>query len=171
MATHPRNSMPERMRELLAYHEHAADALRTSLQLLNGHATQKKQDQHQDLFDAVQLDAARRRAAAAKAAAHKRGPYKKKRAETPTPAVRVLARPPKKGKRRGNANKPRDPQIVLNLLAHFDTDEPRPAFKMGLPGAGGRIGNLVQAGFLKRKGKGYIRTSKPYPAAAPLTEP
>lgn len=159
MATHPRNSMPERMRELLAYHEHAADALRTSLQLLNGHATQKKQDQHQDLFDAVQLDAARRRSLA------KRGPHKKKRAAPPVSAVRVLARPPKR-KKRGNTAAARDPQIVVNLLSHFDTDEPREARKMGLPGAGGRIGNLVNAGFLRRKGRGYVRTSKPYPAAA-----
>lgn len=50
-------------------------------------------------------------------------------------------------------------QGTADLLAHFDPVAPRPA-----PATGGtaRVGPLIRHGFLKKKGKGYIRTPKPF---------
>jgi|SRR5688572_4236538 len=46
-------------------------------------------------------------------------------------------------------------EATAALLATFDAVEPRDT-------GGNRVGVLIQHGFLKRKGKGYIRTAKPF---------
>jgi hypothetical protein len=137
MATHDRYGTPGKMRELLAYHERMADALRTTIGLLNGHAVEKKQDKHQDLFDAVQLDAARRRNGA------------------PVPRVTVLAKPPHLPRKKTKAEKRRE---MLQLLSQFNTETP-----IGPKGIG-RIGHLLSTGYIKRKAGGYVRTDKQPPA-------
>lgn len=62
----------KRLRELLTYHEHAADSIRTVMALANGHAVKAKQNGHATvLAHALALDADRREVAPAKRKYHK----------------------------------------------------------------------------------------------------
>jgi hypothetical protein len=70
----------------------------------------------------------------------------------------AAAAPPKKHTKWSNAGKIERRKRVAALLAHFNTDTPQ-----SLNGYGKGSAGLVAAGYLKRKGDGYVRTSKPLP--------
>lgn len=144
----------EHMRKLLAEHEHAADAIRTTLGLLNGHATKAKQNGHKStITSAIVLDAQRR---ATKPGHSKNG--------------KKLGRP---------KNVKRDPldgrRATEALLGKFDTETPI-SIEALRDAVGGKlgpvaIGPLMRHGYLKKTRKGYVRTKKAYivdtrPAAA-----
>src|SRR5262245_5521252 len=76
----------------------------------------------------------------------------------------AAAPPPKKkhapgnaGGKFSNAEKLARRKRTAAKLAHFDTDTPK-----SLNGHGKGSGGLVAAGYLKAKGDGYVRTSKPF---------
>src|SRR3954462_6982505 len=97
MATHPHsaassghgNTTTSKIEKLLAYHEHAAAAIRLTLQLMNGHATAAKTNGHASLLaDAIALDCAR----VAKAATTTPPKHKRKPKLKPNDRASVLAR-------------------------------------------------------------------------------
>lgn len=49
-------------------------------------------------------------------------------------------------------------QVTAAILARYDTTKPTPSTGHGRAG----IGTLVRHGYLKHKGKGLIRTAKPF---------
>jgi Arc/MetJ-type ribon-helix-helix transcriptional regulator len=143
----------DQMRKLLAEYEHAAEAIRTTLGLLNGHATAAKQNGHAStITDAMLLDAQRRTAKAARATA----PRLSKNGKT-------LGRP-KKTRHDAMLQRRRDTEA---FLAAFETTTPitladvKTAAGGTLPIRGG-LGTLLRHGYLKRKGGGFIRTSKAF---------
>jgi len=142
MSTTHGNGTQSRLDRLLAYHESAAEAIRTTIGLLNGSAKAAKTNGHSTvLAEAIALDGARAHKAKASHA------KKKKTAMTRT-TIR--------------AQRERTAQ-VLDL---FDPKTPRAAAEvaqhLGLSYMQIGLGPLVHRKYLKRKGDGYVRTAKAY---------
>jgi hypothetical protein len=137
------NSGGGKLERLLAYHEHAAEAIRTTIGLMNGHATTAKTNGHASvLADAIALDGARRA---------KTG-KKKKRVSLSKPGDRaaILAQRAR----------------TLQALDAFSTKKPSApeaiAQALGIDPKTIGIGPLRAHGYLKKKGDGYVRTAKAY---------
>ncbi len=136
MAASPDGLTLRKITRLLQYHEHAADALRTTLALMNGEAVAAKQETRAPLLaTALALDRARTQ----------RSPV-----------------PPKK-----------DRAKTAHFLALFDPVKPLTSAdvmtKTGRTGRAYGLPSLIHHGYLKRKGAGWVRTSKPYDVHPPKT--
>ena len=146
MATHPHGgSTQTRLDRLLAFHESAAEAIRTTIGLLNGSAKAAKTNGHSTvLAEALALDGARAHKEKAKAA-------KPKRVQTGAATRAKLAIRERTAR-------------VLALVAEkgpITADEITAAIGDG----GGRIGYapLMNAGYLKKVGGNkFKRTAKPF---------
>lgn len=129
--------------KLLSYHERAADVLRAALALLRHGAPSANGHKGTDL-DAVIAPGA--------------GDIQRAALQHEARRLATLQGRPKKHPRTSDykIEMKKRRQATAKVLARFDRDEPR-------PNAGGRsIGVLVQHGFLKQKGDGYVRTDKPF---------
>ncbi len=146
MATHPHgNGTSSRLDRLLAYHESAAEAIRTTIGLLNGSAKAAKTNGHSTvLAEALALDGAR---------AHK---VKASHAKTKTTTKRAQSRSAIRVQRERTAQ----------VLDRFDPKTPRAvmdvANELGLSYSQIGLGPLVHRKYLKRKGDGFVRTAKAY---------
>lgn len=133
-----------RMTKLLAFHETNAQALRISLALLNGHATEAaQQNGHAVVAKALALDHTRRNG-------HSNGHKKRGRpsnAEKALGDVRPYAA-------RIAANRKR----TAAFLKNFSTSIPSRPEGGTLKQRG--VGTLIRHGYLKSKGDGYVRTEK-----------
>jgi hypothetical protein len=147
MATHPHGGGTQtRLDRLLAYHESAAEAIRTTIGLLNGSAKAAKTNGHSTvLAEALALDGAR---------AHK-----------------VKAKAPAKLKRRVQTGAATRAKLAIRertarVLALVEEKGPITADEItaGI-GGGGRVGYapLLNAGYLKKVGGNkFKRTAKPF---------
>lgn len=139
----PKRSSHEvrRIEKLLAHYEHIVAALRTTLALLQVDVRADRKDRATSvLSQALDLDAARR--ANGNGHAHDNG-------------HEGSARPKKYNTK--DAQQQRR-QRTAEFLAGFSHDKPQPAINGQRMG----IGPLIAAGYLKRKGDGYLRTTKEF---------
>jgi hypothetical protein len=145
MATHPHGGGTQtRLDRLLAYHESAAEAIRTTIGLLNGSAKAAKTNGHSTvLAEALALDGERAHKVKTKAAKPKRvnsGAATREKLAIRERTARVLALVAEKG-----------PMTADDITAGI--------------GGGGRIGYspLLNAGYLKKVGRNkFKRTAKPF---------
>ncbi len=122
-----------KLRKLLDEHERAASAIRTTLELLGASLRQTKQARTQTvLATAVQLDTARR-------------------GRPPGPVTNYNSAASIAARR----------QYSAELLTRFDRTEPRGSTVLSGTDVV-KIGPLTRRGYLKRKGDGWVRTSKEY---------
>jgi hypothetical protein len=146
MATHPHGGATQtRLDRLLAYHESAAEAIRTTIGLLNGSAKAAKTNGHNTvLAEALALDGDRAHKVKAKARAKKKKPHR----PTGRDAIRVQR------------------QRTAQVLDKFDLKTPRPvaevAQELGVSSKRAGFSPLINHGYLKKKDDGYVRTAKPY---------
>jgi hypothetical protein len=148
MSTHPHSSggggyTEAKMRKLLTFHEHAADAIRTTLGLLNGHDTATKMNGHKTVIaQALALDAGR--------AAKTKGTAAKKKA------------PLRNGQHKAAILAQR--KATAKVLGVFDTERPTTLAAAAKEAGVGKIhvGPYLHRGYLRRKADGYVRTAKPY---------
>jgi hypothetical protein len=142
MAGNPHGGIAAKMRRLQQEFQQKADALGMALEIVNGHDKQKKADQHEQLFEAVRLDAARRK---------RRGPYKVKL----------------KGKTAKQGSATSRPKITLRAAKQKQAIKFLKKFDRETPRRGGQgVSIYIQHGYLAKKGDGVIRTDKPYPPPA-----
>jgi len=146
MATHPHgNGTSSRLDRLLAYHESAAEAIRTTIGLLNGSAKAAKTNGHSTvLADALALDSARAHKVA------KTKPAKPTRVQTGASTRKKLA----------------IRERTARVLALVEEKGPITADDIAAGiGGSGRIGfaPLLNAGYLKKVGGDkFKRTAKPF---------
>jgi hypothetical protein len=132
-----------RLLKLLAQHEAAADAIRTTLELLRADQGEERSARQGSVIEqALTLDAARRAKATGNGASA--APAEKPR------------HPPGYGAR--DAERARRNRTVA-FLSLFSRDTPIPTSQKRL------AGQLAALGYLRRKGEGFLRTAKPYEAA------
>jgi hypothetical protein len=141
---------PSKLEKLLEYHERAAAALRTSLELLRAAAHVSAVERHSRTINtAIVLDAVRANGSTpAPTPAKTRGRKPKgKRATTPTGS--------KIGEQRARS---------ATFLDGFDRTEPRePGPIAAVLGVSSLItGSMVRRGYLAKKGNGYVRTAKEF---------
>jgi hypothetical protein len=142
--TGPGSGTRGKLIRLLDHHEAIAAAIRTTLELLDGEATAKKQRRAPDMItQAIALDAARRHGGTRATAGR---PKKKKVVD----AAAIRARRKR----------------TLALLDTLSTTTPRP-IPGGHTGRKNPIGTLLRHGLIKRSGDGYIRTAKPFTVEQP----
>lgn len=140
----PTTSAPLKLIRLLDYHERAAAAIRTAIELLDADASHSATARASKTINtAIVLDAMRHAAATANGngaepvTPKRRGPYKKHAKRTKSKIGAQRAR-------------------TAKYLKQFDRDTPRAAsFFRGL-------GPLVRRGYLAKKGDGYVLTGKSY---------
>jgi hypothetical protein len=133
----------ERLIKLAEEREHEAAAFRLAAAALNGHAVDKRAARHPKIMHAaIESDAARR-------------------AEGPTP-------PKKKGRGRPATGASTRAKLaarekVAGMLGQLEADGPLTQDELHAL-AGGRFafGPLMNAGYIRRVGKKYARTKKPY---------
>jgi len=135
------NATEKKLRNLLAYFENAASSLRAALALLDSNPIGRARNGHGNgipdvMSNALALDEQRRGARVGK-----RGPAPRGKGHTAS-----------KLEKRANTSR---------ILARFSTDEPRPR-DAGGAGSAVAITTLTRWGYLKPKGGGLVRTSKPF---------
>jgi len=140
--------MAEKLRRLEREYRANADAIKRTLDLVNGHDTERKRDQHDQLFEAVQLDAARRKG---------RPPGRPRLKPGPKPKTKGHAKKVAASSRGSKSQRQQREEQGVKFLALFDADEPRAS-------KGPRTTPFINHGYLRKQGEGYVRTAKPYPA-------
>lgn len=130
------NATLSRIHQLIAYHENAAATLRQTIRLIAGaDRTRRAPRPAPHVAQALTIDAARRR---------------------------TRKKPSKTGPQ-SNAAKAARRARSAELLAKFDPTTPKKLADLGLTnGHRVRIGPFINAGYLRAKGPGYVRTPKPF---------
>jgi len=141
--------MMRKLKKLLEYHEGIAHALRTTLMVLQDESIGLKRTRSADVLTAaLQLDAERITRREQKEKKQQGGAYRKGQYRPGYSTKAAVA------ERRGRS---------IQFLAHFDTKEPRP-MPAGATAQNSGLGPLINQGYLKKKGDGYVRTKKEYRA-------
>jgi len=141
-----------RLRRLLEYHQGIVDALSTTIAVLEEESEGRKRGHSADLLaSAIQLDAER--------VARRRGRPRKARGGSYDRTTGKV-KPGYSSKSSIAARRERS----MKFLAHFDRTEPRP-MPPGATAQNSGLGPLVNSGYLRKKGEGYIRTAKEYSLA------